>query len=99
MGYVMTAEIKLTDKVSPVLNDIGTNGKRIIAGMEEDFAKVNSSMNNTSKTAAQVSASLARLSGDTSQAASHSRELATAMVDEAEKMRKAAQTAQMKADK
>ena len=99
MGYVMTAEIKLTDKVSPVLNDIGTNGKRVIAGMEEDFAKVNSSMNNTSKTAAQVSASLARLSGDTSQAASHSRELATAMVDEAEKMRKAAQTAQLKADK
>ncbi len=91
MGYVMTAEIKLTDKVSPVLNDIGTNGKRVIAGMEEDFAKLNSSMSKTSRTANRISASLAKLSGDTSQVVSHSRELATAMVDEAEKMRKVAQ--------
>lgn len=94
----MNATFKLVDQVSSVLNNIGTNGKRVIAGMEDDFVRVNSHITQTSRTTAQASASLSKLSGDISGAAAQSRLLANAMADEAEKMHKAAQNAQLKAD-
>ena len=94
----MNATFKLVDQVSSVLNNIGTNGKRVIAGMEDDFVRVNSHITQTSRTTAQASASLSKLSGDISGAAAQSRLLASAMADEAEKMHKAAQNAQLKAD-
>lgn len=98
MGYVMNVEFKLNDQVSSGLNNIGNTGTRVIAGMEDDFVRVNSQITQTAKTTSQASASLARLSGDTSGAAAQSRLLADAMSDEADKMRKTAQTAQLKAD-
>ena len=98
MGYVMNVTFKLNDQVSSTLNNIGNTGTKVIAGMEDNFVKVNSQISQTAKTTSQASASLEKLSGDTSGAAAQSRLLADAMADEADKMRKTAQTAQLKAD-
>lgn len=98
MGYVMNVTFKLNDQVSSTLNNIGNTGTKVIAGMEDNFVKVNSQISQTAKTTSQASASLEKLSGDTSGAAAQSRLLANAMAEEADKMRKTAQTAQLKAD-
>ena len=91
-------KIKLIDEASPALNNLGNAGTVITAGLESNFAKVDSAMNHTAKAISGTAMSLSGLSGDVSGAASQSRILADAMNDEAEKMRKAANNAQLKAD-
>lgn len=94
----LSFKIKLIDEASPALNNLGNAGTVITAGLESNFAKVDSAMNHTAKAISGTAMSLSGLSGDVSGAASQSRILADAMNDEAEKMRKAANNAQLKAD-
>ena len=94
----LSFKIKLIDEASPALNNLGNAGTVITAGLESNFAKVDSAMNHTAKAISGTAMSLSGLSEDVSGAASQSRILADAMNDEAEKMRKAANNAQLKAD-
>ena len=98
MSAILSAKFKMIDEISSTLDQLGNKGNTILAGLEDSCAKFDTAMQSTSKSTAQAASSLAKLSGDTSGVLTASKQLAVAMTDEAEKMRKSALNAQIKAD-
>lgn len=98
MSAILSAKFKMIDEISSTLDQLGNKGNAVLAGLEDSCAKFDTAMQSTSKSTAQAASSLAKLSGDTSGVLTASKQLAVAMTDEAEKIRKSALNAQIKAD-
>lgn len=98
MSAILSAKFKMIDEMSATLDQLGNKGNTILAGLEDSCVKFDTAMQSTSKSTAQAASSLAKLSGDTSSVLTASKQLAVAMNDEADKMRKSALNAQIKAD-
>ena len=94
----LALKIRLVDEVSSAMNNIGDSGTKVIAGLEDGFVNVSSEISRTSKTAAEASASIAKLSGDVAETVTQSRLLANAAENQANKLENAAEKAREKAD-
>lgn len=94
----LTLKIRLVDDVSSAINNIGDSGTKVIAGLEDGFVNVSSEISRTSKTAAEASASIAKLSGDVAETVTQSRLLANAAESQADKLEHAAEKSRKKAD-
>ena len=94
----LALKIRLVDEVSSAMNNIGDSGTKVIAGLEDGFVNVSSEISRSSKTAAEASASIAKLSGDVAETVTQSRLLANAAENQANKLENAAEKAREKAD-
>lgn len=94
----LALKIRLVDEVSSAMNNIGDSGTKVIAGLEDGFVNVSSEISRSSKTAAEASASIAKLSGDVAETVTQSRLLANAAENQANKLEHAAEKAREKAD-
>jgi len=94
----LALKIRLVDEVSSAMNNIGDSGTKVIAGLENGFVNVSSEISRTSKTAAEASASIEKISGDVAETVTQSRLLANAAENQANKLENAAEKAREKAD-
>ena len=94
----LALKIRLVDEVSSAMNNIGDSGTKVIAGLENGFVNVSSEISRTSKTAAEASASIEKISGDVAETVTQSRLLANAVENQANKLENAAEKAREKAD-
>lgn len=98
MSYVMNAVFKATDGISPILTSIGQIGEKVVAGLEDGFLGVNSSVGQSAKMFSEASASISKISGEMSGIVSQSEQVSAAIDGESETLRKNAQSLQLKAD-
>lgn len=98
MSYVMNAIFKATDGISPILTSIGQIGEKVVAGLEDGFLGINSSIGQSAKMFSEASASISKVSGDMSGIVSQSELVSVVMDGESETLRKNAQSLQLKAD-
>ena len=96
MSYVMNAVFKATDGISPILTSIGQIGEKVVAGLEDGFLGVNSSVGQSAKMFSE--ASISKISGEMSGIVSQSEQVSAAIDGESETLRKNAQSLQLKAD-
>lgn len=98
MSYVMNAVFKATDGISPILTSIGQIGEKVVAGLEDGFLGVNSSVGQSAKMFSEASASISKISGEMSGIVSQSEQVSAVIDGESETLRKNAQSLQLKAD-
>lgn len=98
MSYVMNAVFKATDGISPILTSIGQIGEKVVAGLEDGFLGVNSSVGQSAKMFSEASASISKISGEMSGIVSQSEQVSAAIDGESETLRKNVQSLQLKAD-
>ncbi|MGN0613037.1 MAG: phage tail tape measure protein [Porcipelethomonas sp.] len=99
MAYAMSSIIRLIDEASPVLNNIGSTGTRVVAGLEEGFVRVNSAVDRAAKAISDSSEFVSKFESSTSGITTQSEYLAAAIANESEELRRNAQSLQLKADK
>ena len=98
MGASLTATFKLIDQMSDGLAKIGNMGGEAMQKVESLGNGIDSAMDSAAKSTSQVAVSLSKLSGTSSEAVSRSRQLADAMLGEAEKTQRTSAAAKEKAD-
>lgn len=94
----LALKIRLVDEVSSAMNNIGDSGTKVIAGLEDGFLGVNSSVGQSAKMFSEASASISKISGEMSGIVSQSEQVSAAIDGESETLRKNAQSLQLKAD-
>lgn len=94
----LALKIRLVDEASSAMNNIGESGTKVIAGLEGGFVNLSSEISRTSKTTAEASASIAKLSGDVTETVTQYRLLANAAESQANKLEHAAEKSREKAD-